>query len=279
MVYRMLQHLYMQTYMVDLGLNSLDRYWSSNDAWAINRLHVHAQMYSLGDKYDLPGLKREAARRFTEDVKFPGDCKSETLTLLSVVRIVYTTTPDSDRCLRNLLVRQIFERYNTASKHFVAELDKAFEVRQFARDIIVLHSKRPAIDYATLAKQLRLIWHRYVRTPLAATISSFPTLRARLQATITHSGWVICFLLATLLFCNILLRLLEVMTDQFEQRPHSHRCWARPPREIEDWMWRVWGAVQSENMRADLVSCTSNNHWVCALERTKSWRRCTCTHT
>ena len=244
MVYRMVQHLYMQTYTVNLGLEGLDRYWSFNDSWAATRLHVHAQMYSLGDKYDLPGLKREAARRFTEDVKIPGDCKSETLILLSVVPIVYTITPDSDRRLRNLLVRRIFERYDTASKHFVEELDRALEVRHFARDIIVLHSKRPAIDYATLAKQLHLIWHRYVRTPLAATTSSFPTpaaLRARLLATGSTLGGIYILLCATLLFLHILDGHIEMIRAYVEQRPRLHRCWARPPIQIEDWMWRVWG--------------------------------------
>ena len=262
MVYRMLQHLYMQTYMVDLGLDGLDRYWSL--------LHVHAQMYSLGDKYDLPGLKREAARRFTEDVKIPADCKSETLTLLSIVPIVYTTTPDSDRGLRNLLVRQIFERYNTASKHFVEELDKALEVRHFARDIIVLHSKRPAIDYATLAKQLHLIWNRYVRTPLAATISSFPNsaaLRASLQATITHSGWVICFLLATLLFCYVLFGHVEVMTG----------VWRLVQPEQMTSSKLIFTSTRSFGDLGNSVSCKSNNDLMCVLERTESWTECTCT--
>ena len=250
MVYRMLQHLYMQPYMVNHGLEGLDRFWSFNDSWAATRLHVHAQMYSLGDKYDLPGLKNEAVRRFKEDVKIPGDRKSETLTLLSVVPTVYTTTPDSDRGLRNLLVQHIFERYNTASKHFVEELDTALEVHQFARDIIGLHSKRPQIDYAALAKQLHRIWHLYVRTPLAATMSSFPTaaaLHTRLLATGIRLGWINCFLLATLLFLHILNGHAELMHDHLEQRPHSHRCWGRPPILFEQWMWRVWGTVQSEN--------------------------------
>ena len=118
----MLQYLFMQSYTVDLGL---DAFWSLNDGWAKTRLHVHALMYSLGDKYDLPGLNKEAARRFKEDVEISGDDKCEILTLLSVVPTVYATTPDSDRGLRNQVVRQIFQGYDTASKHFVEELDTA----------------------------------------------------------------------------------------------------------------------------------------------------------
>ena len=107
-MHRMLQHLYLQTHTVNL---SLSIFWSSNDSWAKTRLHVHAQMYSLGDKYDVPGLKKEAARRFDKDVEIPGDTKcKETLTLLSVVPHIYATTPDSDRGLRDLVVRHVFQR-------------------------------------------------------------------------------------------------------------------------------------------------------------------------
>lgn len=221
MVYRMLQHLYMQTYTVDLGL---DRFWSRNDSWAKTRLHVHAQMYSLGDKYDLPGLKKEAARRFNEDIRIPGDSKSEILTLLSVVPIVYTTTPDTDRGLRNHVVRQVFQRYGIASKHFVEELDTALEVRQFARDIIVLHSKRSAKEkYAALAREVYRIWHRYVRPLLAATIASFPsaaTLQARLLMLVT----LICSLTVVIVLGFILLGYALTL---LEQRYGPHSVWAR----------------------------------------------------
>lgn len=221
MVYRMLQHLYMQTYTVDLGL---DRFWSRNDSWAKTRLHVHAQMYSLGDKYDLPGLKKEAARRFNEDIRIPGDSKSEILTLLSVVPIVYTTTPDTDRGLRNHVVRQVFQRYGIASKHFVEELDTALEIRQFARDIIVLHSKRSAKGkYAALAREMYRIWHRYVRPLLAATIASFPsaaTLQARLLMLVT----LICSLTVVIVLGFILQGYALTL---LEQRYGPHSVWAR----------------------------------------------------
>ncbi len=206
MVYRMLQHLYLQPYTVNLGL---DQFWSLNDSWAKTRLHVHAQMYSLGDKYDIPSLKKEAARRFREDVGIPGNRKCETLTLLSVVDKIYTTTPDSDRGLRNFVVQEIFQRYSTVSKHFVEELDTALEVRHFARDLVVLHRKGPTMrmKYAALAKVVYRIWHRYVLTLLATTISAFPTaasIRAHLRATAIMLGWLLC---CSLLFLHIFMLL------------------------------------------------------------------------
>ena len=205
MVHRMLQHLYLQTYTVDLGL---DPFWSLNDSWAKTRLHVHAQIYSLGDKYDIPSLKKEAARRFREDVGVPGHRKRETLTLLSVVDKIYTTTPDSDRGLRDLVVRQIFQRYNTASKHFVEELDNALEVRQFARDLVVLHRKGPTLSmrYAALAREVYRIWHSYVVPLLATTIFAVPTaasIRARLHG--LRATAILGFLLQLLLMVLVAL--------------------------------------------------------------------------
>lgn len=144
-------------------------------------------MYSLGDKYDLPGLKKEVARRFEKDVEIPGDGKRETMTLLSVVPAVYSTTPDNDRCLRDLIVRQIFQRDDIASKHFVEELDTALEFRHFARDMLALQSKKPLVDYAALAKDIHRIWHRCVEMPLGTATSSLH-IAARSSARIVATG-------------------------------------------------------------------------------------------
>ncbi|CAD6567254.1 MAG: hypothetical protein ASARMPREDX12_000158 [Alectoria sarmentosa] len=70
-----------------------------------------ADVHSGRQICDVPGLKKEAARRFDKDVEIPGDSKcEESLTLLSVVPHVYATTPDSDRGLRDLVVRHVFQR-------------------------------------------------------------------------------------------------------------------------------------------------------------------------
>ena len=172
MIYRMLEYLYMQDYTVDL---SFDPFWSMNDSWAQTRLHVHAQMYSLGDKYDLPGLKKDAVRRFIGDIAIPGDKKCETLTLLSVIPIIYTTTPDSDRSLRDLVARHIFQRYRTASKHFNKELDTALELPQFAGDIVVLDRNRPAIDITAVTKKVHRYWQRCLQTLRRAATSLYNT--------------------------------------------------------------------------------------------------------
>ena len=227
MVYRMLQHLYMQTYIVNLGQ---DEFWSLNDSWAKTPLQVHAQMYSLGDKYDLPGLKKEAARRFNEDVKISGDSKCETLTLLSVVPTVYEITLDSDRGLRDIVVRQIFQRYATASKHFVEELDTALEVRQFARDIIVLHRKKPPTKHAALIREMYWIWHYCVPRLQTVTVISPPTaaaFRARLLATgisLARLVWLFSVVHGVLALVSILKGLFEMLLGQSRG---SRYDWAR----------------------------------------------------
>lgn len=216
MVYRMLQHFYLQAYTGNLGL---DPFWSRNDSWAKTRLHVHVQMYSLGDKYDVPSLKKEAARRFGEDVRIPGDRKRETRTLLSVVRQIYTTTPASDRRLRALVVQHIFQRYDTASKHLVEELDTALEVRHFAREIIALHRERPTMRETAIAiaSEVDRIWHRYVRPLLAATISALPTaasLRARLLAAGMAIGRILCTCMVGFLLFICLIGLVTMLVER-----------------------------------------------------------------
>ena len=203
MIYRMLEYLYMQDYTVDLGF---DPFWSVNDAWAQTRLHVHAQMYSLGDKYDLPGLKKEAVRRFINDIAIPGDKKRETLTLLSVIPTVYTATPESDRGLRDLVARHIFQRYKIASKHFIKELDTALKVPQFAREIVILDRNRPAIDITALTKKLYRYWHRCLQTlrTAATSLSTAAAFRTRVLATRVTLNGIGIFAAIVLAVCTTL---------------------------------------------------------------------------
>lgn len=217
MIYRMLEYLYMQDYTVDLGF---DPFWSVNDSWAQTRLHVHAQMYSLGDEYDLQGLKKEAARRFITDILIPGDKKRETLTLLSVIPTIYTTTPDSDRGLRDLVARHIFKRYRFASKHFIKELDTALEVPQFAKDIIILDRNRPAIALTALTKKIRRYRRRCLRalrrvaTSLSNTAAAFHT-RVLARITLNGIGNLIAMVFAACVTLVIYIMLLGLFLELF----------------------------------------------------------------
>lgn len=66
--------------------------------------HLHAAMYALGDKYDFTVLKDKAKWNFDLVVtKQPQDL----LNLVHSIPIVYESTPNSDRGLRDIIIRRI----------------------------------------------------------------------------------------------------------------------------------------------------------------------------
>lgn len=66
---------------------------------------IHAQMYAMGDKYLICGLKKLAKSHFIKTAKNLSD-----LQLAAVIREVYTSTVDQDRGLRNLVRKQSIDR-------------------------------------------------------------------------------------------------------------------------------------------------------------------------
>ncbi|KAF2807276.1 uncharacterized protein BDZ99DRAFT_368734, partial [Mytilinidion resinicola] len=66
-------------------------------------LEIHAQMYAMADKYQISEMKDLAKAKFEAAMRFHGGYKL----LPHVVPIVFTTTPDSDAQLRNLVARAI----------------------------------------------------------------------------------------------------------------------------------------------------------------------------
>lgn len=60
-------------------------------------LVVHSKMYAMGDKYQVPGLKALAARKF-------GPCWTKTCAgLNTAIVIAFVSTPDTDQTLRKIL--------------------------------------------------------------------------------------------------------------------------------------------------------------------------------
>ena len=64
----------------------------------ISEIHTHVMMYAMGDEYDLPDLKQEAWCNFENAMVLDREGA------LELIPIIYTTTPDSDRGLRDLVV-------------------------------------------------------------------------------------------------------------------------------------------------------------------------------
>ena len=69
----------------------------------MSKLSTHVQMYALGEKYGMEGLKEEAAWMFQENLKALR-LRSELPGMLEVVPAIYITTPESDRGLRDHVV-------------------------------------------------------------------------------------------------------------------------------------------------------------------------------
>ncbi|CAD6582888.1 MAG: hypothetical protein ASARMPRED_001095 [Alectoria sarmentosa] len=79
----------------------------------INRLHLNAQMYSTGDKYDIPSLKEKAAEKFEATIREihadqkmnPGTGASLVDEIIEAIPHIYSSTPDRDRRLRDRVVQ------------------------------------------------------------------------------------------------------------------------------------------------------------------------------
>ncbi|KAF2724463.1 hypothetical protein K431DRAFT_198664, partial [Polychaeton citri CBS 116435] len=67
-------------------------------------LVLHAQLYALGDKYDIPSLKQKALLGFRSDIAK----RWNILSLARATRDVFTTTPDSDRKLRDVTAETLY---------------------------------------------------------------------------------------------------------------------------------------------------------------------------
>ena len=68
-------------------------------------LIVNASMYALGDKYDVPPLKDLARGRFAADTKIQWNSED----ILELVDVVYNTTPETDRSLRDCMREMLRE--------------------------------------------------------------------------------------------------------------------------------------------------------------------------
>ncbi|KAK3166703.1 hypothetical protein OEA41_009828 [Lepraria neglecta] len=100
MVRRMLDHAYMRLYPETKSPSCSPE---KEEATYMSKLSTYVQMYALGEKYGMEGLKEEAAWRFQENLK-PLRLRSELPGMLEVVPAIYTTTPESDRGLRDHVV-------------------------------------------------------------------------------------------------------------------------------------------------------------------------------
>ena len=68
------------------------------------RLHLYVELYVMGDKYDIPRLREDATEQLDCELK---ECNDDDTIgeLLDIVERVYTSTPESNRDLRDIVRR------------------------------------------------------------------------------------------------------------------------------------------------------------------------------
>jgi hypothetical protein len=90
-------------------------------------LSIHADMYALGDKYQVAGLQNVAASKFKACLTH--HCNSPDF--ITALQIVYTSTPDSNRMLRDVVVQGFKDHFSidiTKDPAIEAKLDTIDEL-------------------------------------------------------------------------------------------------------------------------------------------------------
>ncbi|KAI9780997.1 MAG: hypothetical protein M1839_006436 [Geoglossum umbratile] len=108
----------------------------------ISSLQLHARMFALGDRYDIPGLRDVAFKKYSSRCAVPGI----SLELLESIYDVYSRTPSSIRQLRDtvcILVPKNLPKM-LDNKVVAAAYEKIFtEVPEFTRDLLRIYLKMP----------------------------------------------------------------------------------------------------------------------------------------
>ena len=127
LVTRLIDCLYLGTYN-DFKAKDDAQYWKSAH-------QLHAEMFSLGDKYDCAVLKESALAKFEEHTNKNG--VQDLLGFIASIPIIYSSTPDSERALRDMTITKI----KGAPGRFLKEDLKApfqkvvYEVPEFSWDL------------------------------------------------------------------------------------------------------------------------------------------------
>ena len=105
-------------------------------------LELHASVYAVADKYDVPDLKQLAARKFSRDAAV---VLIEKRTPFGGFHEAYTSTPTTDRVLRDMVVEFWAAGGATLIKQQGREAVEKFlrDTPDFAHDLAMKYSERP----------------------------------------------------------------------------------------------------------------------------------------
>ena len=120
--------------MIDNMLHFLYTSDYQDDADGGRPLLVNAKMYAVGDKYGIHALKTLAKDKFIAALGAGWDI----VTFLEVLETVYSTTPASDRGLRDCLALTLKKHKNELHEHegFVNLIKTKLADGEFAMDVI-----------------------------------------------------------------------------------------------------------------------------------------------
>ncbi|KAI5255704.1 hypothetical protein E4T42_01694 [Aureobasidium subglaciale] len=99
----------------------------------------HAMMYAMGDKYGIPGLKSLARSKFQDTWKHTA------AGLVKAIKIAYTSTVDSDKGLRQVIVENLYSNVPNGLSTWM----KMPEIDECIKDL-------PELSYTLLHKELSL---------------------------------------------------------------------------------------------------------------------------
>lgn len=112
----------------------------------ISPLQLHARMFALGDRFDIPGLRDVAVKKYSIRCAKP----LGPLELIESIYDVYERTPASVRQLRNaarILVRKNLPKM-LDDEVFATAYEKVLcEVPEFTRDMLEFYVKEPLNGY------------------------------------------------------------------------------------------------------------------------------------
>ncbi len=132
LIARMLMYCYMLSWPEFKMDDSMNGVWKEEKQW-VSCLDTIVKMYALGDKFDIKGLK--LATRLDEDnFWLYGE-------FIAVIPLIYTTTPDTDRGLRD----QAVDYGSVNWKSLWAQpgfKDKLTETGDFINDIVTKLGER-----------------------------------------------------------------------------------------------------------------------------------------
>ncbi|CAG1960134.1 unnamed protein product [Fusarium graminearum] len=153
MVQLMVDYLYTGDYSVDIDGTS-----EEDAGYASTALSIHAVMYSLGDKYDIEGLRNVSTKKYCTELH--GTLSTDDF--FSSIPFVYGLTPENSRDLRDPVLafaRNLLGGEGPTTLGFVREaMDELFiECPEFVKELLYSLLQTPLMGYCPCTGTLDMV--------------------------------------------------------------------------------------------------------------------------